>query len=145
MAWREKDGSFLVDGAGAVFQFFRTVSLCQAAWLLPYLDWPSARWHRSTALSQPDFGKRRKWHSQAGVTEAPFQGIHTSFEEFKLQEQVWWVGTSWKWRRFWSSFWQNGEVELRPCEHYSRCLCIHWHRDKNLHEIQLMSEEISIV
>lgn len=66
----ERKGGLLIDGAGTVFQFFKTVSLCQAAWLLPYLDWPSAKWHWSTALSQPDFGRGGKWHSQAGVTGA---------------------------------------------------------------------------
>lgn len=76
---------------------------------------------------------------------APFQGIRTSFEEYKLQEQVWWDGTSWKWRGFWSSFWQNGEVESRPLELRSRCLRMHWHQDKNLHETWLISEEILVV
>lgn len=76
---------------------------------------------------------------------APFQGIHASFQEHKSQKQVWWDWASWKWRRFWSSFWQNGEVESRPLELRSRCLHTPWHQEKNLHGTWLISEEILVV
>lgn len=92
-----------------------------------------------------DLGTVSGWvYGTEGFT-APFQGIHTPFEEYKLQEQVWWDGTSWKRRKFPSSFWQNGKVESRPLELHSRCLHMHWHQDINLHETQVISEEILVV
>ena len=109
----------------------------------------SARLWKRREMAQSGRGN---WSTELGTVSgwvygtesftAPFQGIHTSFEEYKLQEQVCWDGTSWKWRRFWSSFWQNGEVESRPRELHSRCLHMHWHQDKNLHETQLISGDI---
>lgn len=35
---KKRIGSLLTEGAGAVFQSFKTVSLCQAPGLLPALD-----------------------------------------------------------------------------------------------------------
>lgn len=67
---KNSTGDLLIDRVGSVFQFFTTVSICQATLLLPYLDWPSAKWLWSTALSQPDFGRGGEWHSWAGVTGA---------------------------------------------------------------------------